>query len=333
MTRIVKNVVEIQNEFPGYHTLIVYVNAGGLDFIECYVGVNIDSNFWSKYDSITFRDKRFQLIEKLGFELYGSRKEFERGKNISELMPLDGAWLSFARKGTCYDFLNNELFYYGAGFNIDSMHKNKNEVNSRDAAEIQITRILKVLVNENNNIGKPAEADESDIWEFLEKSDYFNKTIYSWISFNYAIGSIKICRELTKLSLYDFSQKLNQKIWQLHGTGIFIRADGKIYEDIKYDKDFPKNHFWSLEDAITARVAKEKLHPSDIEKLEALLGDFLNKRYWRNIVDKAKEQKLNRNERANLKALLLLLKNGLLDETYAGTKIETDVNGGSYGRC
>lgn len=333
MIRVVKDVVEVQNEFPGYHTLIVYVNAGGIDFIECYVGVNKDSNFWSKYDNITVRDKRVQLITKLGFELCGSRKEFDRCEKISELMPLDGAWLSFSRKGTCYDFLKDDYFYYGAGFSIDPMYKNMNEVNCRYAAEIQITRILKVLVNENDNIGKQAEAVEDDIWKFIENSDYYNKTIYSWVSFNYAIGSIKICKELTKLSLYDYSQKLNQKIWQIHGTGIFIRADGKIYEDIAYNYDFPKNHYWSLEDAITARVAKEKLHPSDIEKLETLLGDFLNKRYWRNIVDKAKEQKLNRNERANLKALLLLLKNGLLDETYAGTKIETDVNGRSYGRC
>lgn len=331
MTRIVKEVIEVQNEHPGFHTLIVNVNAGGNDFIECYVGVNKDSNYWSKYPSITGRDRRFQQVENQAFKAYGSKEGFDRNENLSNLMPLDGAYLSFARSGKTYDFLQDDLFYYGSGFLINKNHKNQTLENSKEAAEIQIVRLLKVLVD--NKIAKSSDALEEEIWEFIEKSDFMGKEIYSWISSNHPISWGKINRETTKIVLYDFCQKINQKIWQIHGTGIFIQADGKIYERFRYDLDFPYNHFYSMGEAIDARTSREKLLPADIENLKRLLGGYCSKGYWNKLVEKAKEQKLNRCERANLKSLLLLLKNGLLENDYSGTIIDTDINGGSYGRC
>lgn len=312
MTRIVKEVIEVQNAHPGFHTLVVSVNAGGNDFIECYVGVTKDSNYWSKYLSINERDRRFQQVDHQAFKAYGSKKDFDRNENISELMPLDGAWLSFARSGETYDFLKDELFYYGAGFLINKSHKNQTEENSIEAAEIQIVRLLKVLVD--NKIEKSSDALEEEIWEFIEKSDYANKEVYSWLSFNYPISKKIISREQIKIVLYDFNQKINQKIWQIHGTGIFIQADGKIYEKIRWDHDFPYNHFMSLGAAIVARTSREKLHPDDIENLKALLGDYYYKIYWNKLVEKTREQKLNRNECSNLKALIILLENGLLEK-------------------
>ena len=75
-------------------------------------------------------------------------------------------------------------------------------------------------------------------------------------------------------------------------------------------------------EAIDARTSREKLLPADIENLKRLLGDYYSKGYWYRLVEKAKEQKLNRCERANLKSLLLLLKNGLLESNFEGENNE-----------
>ncbi len=324
MNRIVKEVIEVKNEHPGFHTLIVSVNAGGNDFIECYVGVNKDSNYWSKYPNITERDRRFQQVAQQAFKAYGSKNDFDRNVDLNELMPLDGAWLSFARSGKTYDFLYDDLFYYGAGFLINKTYKNQTEENCKEAAEIQIVRILKVLVD--NKIEKSSDALEEEVWEFIEKAGYIGKEIYSWIGSKYPICGRRISKELSKLVLYEFNQKINQKIWQIHGTGIFIQADGKIYEKIRWDQDFPYNHFSSLGEAIVARSSREKLHPVDIESLEYLLGGYHSKGYWNRLVAKAKEQKLNRNERANLRSILTLLRNGLLEGKIPPEPVEKNLD-------
>lgn len=313
MVRAVKEVIEVPNENKGFHNLIVAVNAGGSEFIECYVGVDKSSKFWSGYNDITYRDKRHQIVENQAFKKFGSKKEFNSFREISNMMPIDGAWLTFARSGKTYDFLKDDFFYYGSGFCIKPGHKYCNEENCREAAKVQLDRMFMVINQEHPDLEKAFEADENDIWDIIQKSDYYGKTYHSWIGGSRPICCTEIRREVTKLFLYEFDQELNQKIWQIQNTAIFVRADGTIFEKIKYDETFPYNHFSSFEKAVIYRASKESLHSSDIEKLRDRLGDYSDAAshagyYWSSILEKAAESKLNKNERSNLEELLQNLK-------------------------
>ena len=98
----------------------------------------------------------------------------------------------------------------------------------------------------------------------------------------------------------------------IEGEHMFLRTmdDNNVYR--LYDK--------SMGDAIVARTSREKLLPADIENLKRLLGGYYSKGYWNRLVEKAREQKLCRAERANLKSLLLLLRNSLLESNFEGEK-------------
>lgn len=311
MTRLVKNVTEIESDDENIHLLLVEVNAGGSDFVECYVGVDDTSVFHSKYSYIDHHDNRFEFIEREAFKKFGSMKYYDpRNINIQDSKPLDYAWLSFARSGKTYDFLKDDFFYYSAGFEIKKYHKHLNYDGCLEAAKIQIQRLLDAI-NAPNNFDKPREALEEEIWEYLIKSDYYGKTFYGY---NNTIGVIPvhINKQDTKLVLYDFDKSINQKIWQVLHLSLFIRADGTIYKNPCYDKNWPELIFTNIMDAIIFSTSRNGLSSKSLDYLDSRIHSYYSKDYWLNLRKKASDGKLNKHERNNLQFLLKYLESKCL---------------------
>ena len=113
-----REVIKVSN--IGEDALLVHVKAGAHTFVEYYVGVDKSNPFFKTLDrdeSVTVKD-----IKKTAFA--GCNKYLNLDESIAkkklgnEVRPLDGAWLSFYRMGTTYEFLADDLMYYGGGMCI-----------------------------------------------------------------------------------------------------------------------------------------------------------------------------------------------------------------------
>lgn len=297
--RIIKN-----ETVEDYHTIITDVQADGKQFIECYVGVRPGDRMYSIYKSIDHHDKRFNFISKKAFEDFGAKKEYSSRREFFDLLPLDGAWLSFAKSGETYDFLDNLKFYYGAGFLVGA-NRNCTVENNIDAAETLIKRLIDALQKgESVNEFITIETTPENVHNLLKRTKYWNQYIYSYTGKDTPISKVLI-DENVKIVLYDFDKEVNQKIYQVLGTTMQIRADGLIVREFYYKDKIAQQEICHLfySSAVIDGLSRNGLHQADILKISELINTRRYSNYWMMVIFNL-GRRINRRDRNNIWHLL-----------------------------
>lgn len=117
MKREVQSVTTL-TDFPkqSFVALLVKVIANNRTFVEYYIGIPKSHPLFSIENQLCDTDPRYK---EMNTAFKGCKKEFDSYLQMANMNPIDGAWLSFASIGTRYDFLDDDLFYYGGGMYIN----------------------------------------------------------------------------------------------------------------------------------------------------------------------------------------------------------------------
>lgn len=295
---------EITNGGISTHLVVVDVIAGGKQFIECYFGVDKKHPFYSIYPFIEERDMRFKHVQENVFTNFGAKKEFKSYGEIKFLKPLDGAWLSFARTGKTYDYLNDDYFYYGAGFNVglnaictdDECFKAANVINDR-----MMDHLGKISKN-----GYPVTSEclPEDVWKMLKRTSFWGQHVYDYNGTSTKITKTLIDENI-KPALYDFIKESNQKMYIIRGTSICISCDGMIRKDSYYNRStlVEKKVNLLYSDAVHDGLSKDGLSEDDIKIVGEMLCDVRRSPYWIGVISKL-HRRLNKHDRNNIKFVL-----------------------------
>lgn len=295
---------EITNGGVNTHMLVVDVIAGGKHFIECYFGVYKNHPFYSIYPFIEERDRRFKHVQENVFTKFGAKKDFKSYGEIRLLQPLDGAWLSFARSGTTYDYLNDNFFYYGAGFNVD-LNANCTYDECIKAANTINDRMMDYLGKINKN-GYPStpECLPEDVWTMLKRTSFWGQEVYSYNGNSIVITKTLIDEKIVPV-LYDFVSESNQKVYRIHRTPICISCEGMISKDT-YKKGWDvkeKSISLRYSDAVYDGLSKDGLSEEDIKIVGEMLCDVRRSPYWIGVISKL-HRRINKHDRDNVRFVL-----------------------------
>jgi hypothetical protein len=323
---MIRNVLEVLNinekiinekdNDKNYDILLVNVIAGGNKFWECYVGVPKGNKFYSRYDFIDHHYRKFKTIEMEAFKKFGSENrslrnikysslndlndDIEYNKNIMNMSILEGAWLSFARSGKAYDFLNDDYFYYSTAFHYNG-YFNFKENECKNAAEIKAERIYNVIKNLQDSFPEIIETTDEEVLDFV-KNYYRDKNVY-FLSSN----------EFVKINdfyliPYEYDYYNNCKVFQINNTSTMINGNFQFYINNKYNTNLLIESDSPVE-SICTLIEKSYAGPAVIKLIEDLIEPYLKKTYWYKVIEKLKIRKLNKHERNNLKFLLKYVEN------------------------
>lgn len=302
------NKVILDDFRDGFHYIVTDVIAGGNHIIECYVGVTEKNNFYSRYSYLELeRDERCLVITKEAFEKFGAKRYFDFRHDFKKSNILDGAWLTFARAGqdeyTCdpsYEFLLKDYFYYGSGFMVRPGYDNLSYDKCLEGASTQIKRLIAVLKTKSKLRNKPHDLRREEVLELLKTSPYWGKKYYYYVS-NVDPISEKTIDETCRIDLYEFRSDINQKVYQVAGTSLYIYADKTITTIVDKKVAFGSNYNKIIYKALSI----DGLNEADIFNVKKALGNKVFDPYWDKVLSNL-GRIINRHDRNNLYNVLKL---------------------------
>ena len=313
MERIVHQVVCVEADERNTHTLLVNVTAGGRDFWECYVGVEKGDVFYTNEPFISDRYKIWQVIEKKAFLYYGASATIQ--DRNSE--PLQGAWLSFARLGTTYDFLDDKLFYYSAGFCYSNGFSKCTFDACYDAALIQADRINNVIYkNQKEEYRAGTYISKVEALEILKKSIYWDKKLVTLFhDSNFEPKTLAELYEPNKMiTLYEFNKSTQSVVYMVGNFNIFIDCFGNIFQKTMKDYGYMYEVFFEdqLAEAIHYTVRRGSITLDQkfffMNKMTKYLKpEHHAHKYWIKVMGICSQRKLNKHDANNLLELLKIL--------------------------
>lgn len=274
--------VKVVTDFPkqSFVALLVKVIANNQTFIEYYIGVPKSHPLFSIENQLCDTDPRYK---EMNTAFKGCKKEFDSYLQMANMNPIDGAWLSLASIGTIYDFLDDDLFYYGGGMYINPTNPKQSEDNCRRDAVIMIERMLKVADNAKNKIGLKVIETSTDLVKLfcLEniKVPFYRliKTIdRAGIDTDldedlvlFTIEKVESIKDNT-ISVYDRATDKNGKIYMLNGTDYLIYSNLTIFKKPQSSDEYwysPKT-FDSYKEALIYKSSVSSLNNEEIEYLK-----------------------------------------------------------------
>lgn len=307
MTRIVNSIISDEVFENQYHMIVTDVVANGKRFIESYFGVNKGHAFYSVYEFIESRDSRYRSIEENVFKKFGCKQYFDNRRQTTNLQPVDGAYLAWARTGKqeneSYNFLKDDYFYYGSCLQIGFNEQCNVENCTRDAHLIN-DRMMEFLSKNSYSHNPTIECLPEDVWKLLKNTSYWGKDIYTYGP-NEPISK-QLMDENIKVGLYDFDSAKNQKIYYIQGTRLCIRADGMVSKSTYRDDNFIEhicNINTKYSDAVREGLSREGLHEDDIAKVGVMLCDVHRSPYWIKVITKL-HRRINSHDRNNVHYVL-----------------------------
>ena len=310
MERVLNNI--ISNEyFPSstvkgdYNLIVADVTANGKRFIESYVGVKKGHPFFSIYEFIEQRDKRWENIQYHIFTKFGAMKEFASYAEMLKYAPIDGTYLSFARSGKVYDFLDDDYFYYGSGINVGIISSCTEEA-CIEAANIINDRMLAYLREMNNTGYLPSpECLPEDVYKLLKVTPYWKQTIYSYHGQGSPITK-KLIDENIVPHLYEFKSESNQKAYIIHPTALCIACNGTVYNDTRTIgwsvRDKQLNMCYS--DAVHEGLSVDGLAVDDVNMVSQMLWNVVHHGpYWKRVLSTL-HKRINKHDRNNIRFVL-----------------------------
>ena len=307
MKRTLNSIISDEIIYGQYHMIVTDVIANGRRFIECYFGVNKGQEFYSIYNFIESRDRRYRSVEENVFKKFGCKQYFDNDHVMRQRSAIDGAFLAWARSGkqelSDYDFLNDDYFYYGSCFQIDANEQCTIE-NCIDAANLVNDRMMDFLSKNSYSHNPTIECLPEDVWKLLKNTSYWGKELYTYEP-NKPISK-QLIDENVKVGLYDFNSDSNQKTYYIIGTRLCIRADGMVSKSTYRDDNF-KEHICNINtkysDAVREGLSREGLHEDDICKVGAMLCEINRSPYWIKVITKM-HRRINSHDRNNIHYVL-----------------------------
>lgn len=315
--------VELDNNYNNYDLLIVKVKTRVGFFWEYYVGVPKEDYFYLDVAYLPERSQLYKFITSEAFTKFNCKKYISTKEAKS---PLDGAWLSFARPGTEYDYLKDEYFYYSGGFLIYDYIPYLNNEQCYISSQTQIKRLFDFLNNNQNiNIKKPYLPSLLKIiqdikTDSLYKQDLFiyNRETINKVNLLNFIKNDKDIYELKKIFLLEeFDENNQSNIYNvLNSSNFFVKnINNRFILELEYSK-YENRCYIMHEDYISQFVILlMKTHPISIELsnqvrsfiYEYLTPDHYNYLYWQKLMSNSSIKKLNKHDSNNLKQLFIYL--------------------------
>ena len=315
--------VELDDNIYKYDTLITKVKVRDGFFYEYYVGVPKEDYFNLNIRYLPERSELYKFITKKAFTDFGCKKyiHFKEAKS-----PLDGAWLSFARPGIEYYFLNDDYFYYGGGFLIYDQIPYLNDEKCYISAHTQLRRIFDFLKEyQNIDIKKPYLPSLLKIEQDIRTNYLYNTDLYIYRDYNISRFNlstlIKNSHEISKLIkiflLDDFDHKNQSNIYNILNSSNFriLNLNNTSKLELKYSKI--EDGCYVMEEDYISQFIINLMKTKSIEtELNTQIRFFINEYlqpthynyiYWHKLLNKSLIQKLNKHEAKNLADLFSYL--------------------------
>ena len=273
--------VEIPEEYSNSEivNMLIKVEASGREFWEYYIGVDKQHPLFSKEEFLSDPDPRWK---EMNTAFKGCKKSFDSYLQMANMKPIDGAWLSFASPGTRYDFLDDNLFYYGGGMYINPSNPNQNEKNCKRDALIMLGRMIDTALD--SKYKEQLRIPETDISTI--KAHFENMIPVPFFAVYRKIDDDDLpltyyIKEITSLdnhtvSLYDRACNQNGKSYCLNGTDYIMNSlfeISKLKVSISDDYWYHPKTFETYKEALLFKCSCSSLNGEEIQFLKDNLKD------------------------------------------------------------